>query len=109
MIVANMHFFEYDGDMINFVGNIVYENCWTKQKQNALIKTLIKYIPMDPINEIIKHAKTFGEYLYYIPLDGVNCCDLNGDIVLSFCEVFNGFVYMACEGELKYRNRHIEN
>lgn len=109
--------FDYCNEMINIAGNIIYQKYWTMQKQHALIQSLKNHIPMDTINEIIKHVKDYEEYFYWIPLSPYNkwsmadICNLNlsrmNNVTIEFDKAYDGDLYVMHQKMLKYKDTHL--
>jgi hypothetical protein len=69
LTVGNLLIFDYESDLIGFVGSIIYQYTWTMKHKKSLYKSLRCRLPNDMINIINDYVKMYEEYLYWIPLD----------------------------------------
>jgi hypothetical protein len=101
--VNKVKIFEYNSDLINEVGQVIKKCIWTRKKEKALHRSLIKYLPTDVINEISKHASKYREYTYWIPfvpynkwngesIDGINLCHFGSRMVIDFDSKYTGSI-----------------
>jgi len=69
LTVGNLLIFDYESDLIGFVGSMIYQYTWTMKHKKSLYKSLRGILPNDMINIINDYVKMYEEYLYWIPLE----------------------------------------
>lgn len=109
--VGKLLIFDYESDLIEFVGSIIYQYTWTMKHKKSLYKSLRNILPNDMINIINDYVKMYEEYLYWIPLEAHDMwnqkrdkyCDENYNRItldkislytkIEFDDLYSGYIY----------------
>lgn len=119
LTINNMYLFDYDNDMIQFVGKTIYEHIWSLKHKKALQNSLINILPLEMINIINNYARAYQEYLYWIPFnphsiwndekgDGMDLGSFNGDLYIQFDKNYSGHIYFMCHTILRVTDGYVK-